>query len=377
MARPATEDKVHEFYCTSVSGLEEIVIDDLMTQLPGGSGFRSEKTGRHGRVFFHYERSPRRLLELNSVTNSFALLLEFRGVTSGRPGLVSLCEKIAQMNMVAARKLLAVCDPEAALDEYQLQASVRGRHRFSKDDLRRAVSSVLEKEHSLQPGSGSGGGGMRFHLQVADRRATLGLQLTSNRSPGSLEREGVARPFLYCIGRLLDLGAEATVVVSACGPDAHLHLSPSAPLNMAIGCHHERHQGQPDSPPSLEAADQQAPTQAIGAVGRPIRTVGRTVRTVGLSTDLPFGMSRVDCIVTNEAGVPPAATKGSLSECARILKPEGIAVVVTTSPAEFVQQIMQGELPFAIGASLSAVVAGRKYVIFVLERLDLQSISGV
>jgi hypothetical protein len=363
MVKPAADDKVHEFYCTSVSGLEEIVIDDLMTQLPGGSGFRSEKTGRHGRVFFHYERSPRRLLELNSVTNSFALLLEFRGVTSGRPGLVSLCEKIAQMNMVAARKLLAVCDPEAALDGYQLQASLRGRHRFSKDDLRRAVSSVLEKKHSLQPGSGSGGGGMRFHLQVADRRATLGLQLTSNRSPGSLEREGVARPFLYCIGRLLDLGAEATVVVSACGPDAHLHLSPSAPLNMAIGCHHERRQAQPDSPPSSEAADQQVPTHAI--------------RTVGLSTDLPFATSRVDCIVTNEAGAPRAATKGSLSECARILKPEGVAVVITASPAEFVQQIMQGELPFAIGASLSAVVAGRKYVLFVLERLDLQSISGV
>ena len=266
-------------------------------------------------------------------------------VTSGRPGLMGLCQKIAQMNIGAARKLLAACDPEASLEQYQLQSSLRGRHRFSKEDLRHAVGSVLGKEHNLHPGPGDGGG-MRFHLQVVDRRAMLGLQLTSNRSPGSLEREGVARPFVYCIGRLLDLGADATVVIDACGPDAHLHLWPSGPPYMAIGCHHERRRTQPDSRQGSEGVDSQVSN--------------RVIRTVGLSTALPFGASRIDCIVTNQAGVPPPATKGSLLECARILKPEGIAVIITASPAQFVQQIMHGELPFAIGASLSAVVAGRK-----------------
>ena len=86
-------------------------------------------------------------------------------------------------------------------------------------------------------------------------------------------------------------------------------------------------------------------------------------------------MSRVDYVVTNEAGVEAATSQESLMECARILKPQGVAVIITASPTEFVQQIVHGELPFSISASLSAVVAGRKYVLFVLERLDLQSIS--
>ena len=357
MAGSAAEDKIHRFFCTTIAGLEEIVVDDLMAQLPGSSGYRSEKAGRHGRVFFEYRRSPRRLPELDSVTNAFGLLLDFRGVTSGRPGLAGLCGKIAQMNVRAAQRLLAACEPDAHVERYQLQASLRGRHRFTRSDLRQAVSTVLEKEHGLQPGRGEG---MRFHLQVADRRATLGLQLTNCRSPGALERDGISGPLLYCIGRLLDLQSEEIVVLNACGPQAHRHLWRSGPPRAAVACHHERVGGA-------------LPERAGSSAG----SSGLTLLAVGSAIHLPFESSGVDCVVTNETGLPQPAARSSLRECSRILKPQGIAVVITAEPREFVELIMHGGLPLAITASLPAFVAGRKYVIFLLEKLDLLSIEGI
>ena len=349
------EDKLHDFYATSISGFEEVVLDDLKSHFPGASRCKAEKGGRQGRIFFRFPRSPRRLLELRSATNIFGLLTDFRAVTPGQPGLRRLCTKIGQLNLHAARNLLAACRPDADPTRFHLQVSLRGRHRFSRQDLRRAVCTTLEQSHGLIRARGRDV--LRLDLKVIDRRALFGVQLAGRRSPGRIEREGLTGPLAFCLGRLLGLSGWEVVVLCSGGVDALTEISHSGPPRLLVGCQLDssqwKHPEPDNTPPS---------TPGVNVI-------------ITSSCNIPIATSSADCVIAVGARDLPSSGRQVLREYARILRPNGLAMILTSLPAELVQLLLGADLPFEIAATQSILLGGRRYSLFALERLDLLSLG--
>jgi hypothetical protein len=91
--------KVHDYFVTVTGGLEDVALREIKSTLKGVSQIHVNKRQRQGRIHFRYERSPKRLLELKTVEGVFALLRIFRGVTTGRPGLIRIAEEISTLDL--------------------------------------------------------------------------------------------------------------------------------------------------------------------------------------------------------------------------------------------------------------------------------------
>ena len=112
MPSRAGTEKIHDFFITTVSGLEKAVLESLRAQLAGATGFETESDRRNGRIYFHYTRSPVKLTAVRSALAVAGVVSRFRGVTVGGPGLERVCERLRRADLSAARNLVRACHPE-------------------------------------------------------------------------------------------------------------------------------------------------------------------------------------------------------------------------------------------------------------------------
>ena len=195
-------DKVYDFYLTTVGGLEEVVERDLRYNLKGLSRTRIDSGGRLGRLFFRYERSPARLLDIRSSERIFAFLGSFRGVTVGQPGLVRIAERVLEADLVPAVALHDILHGPKEEARFSLTCTVSGDHRFSSSEVHQIVQTVMEAKYEVNPEEE--GAPYRLHLQVLGKRALFGLELSG---PDAEERQAqVPRSLAYCMGLLAKVG---------------------------------------------------------------------------------------------------------------------------------------------------------------------------
>ena len=172
-------EKVRHFFATTVGGLEEVALQDMKRRLRAIDQVRVERRQRHARIFFYYERSPRKLLELRCVDNLFVLLAMIRGVTVGRPGLMRIAEQVARADLIPG---IALHDTLHGLKPdpwFKLTCTGGRSHRFSASELHQVVKTVVEAKYGIP----TEGEGMPYslHLHLDGKNAVLGLQLSPRR----------------------------------------------------------------------------------------------------------------------------------------------------------------------------------------------------
>jgi len=322
------ESKLYHFYATAISGLEEVVLDELRACLPGLEQVKLERGRRHGRIFFVYARSPRHLLELRAPLNLFALLAEVRQVTVGRPGMERLAARLEQVELQPALRLLRACGAQVDPKRFQLSTTLQGAHRFARAELAGRVQGLLAQGHGLEPGGSRGV--LRFHLQVEGNRALFGLQLAPSRSHLLLERGGLSGPLAWCMARLLPAAGREALVALGCSPAGVEEIARACSPGRLVACAAERQRG-----PAGDWLVAQA-----GA--------------------LPLRAACVELVL--------AAAVSSLEELARILKPGGVAALLVAEPRAFAAAAREVGA-FGVAARLPINIKGRRHLLLLLERL--------
>jgi hypothetical protein len=70
----SSNSKVLRYWAVVAAGFEQVALEEMTDELPGLRIDRLEKGRSQVKIFFTYERSPRRLLDLRSVQAVYALI---------------------------------------------------------------------------------------------------------------------------------------------------------------------------------------------------------------------------------------------------------------------------------------------------------------
>lgn len=354
-------DKVYDYYATTVAGLEDLVVADLRGQLKQIDRVRVERGQRHGRVHFHYERSPRRLLDLRSVENLFARVGEARGLTVGPQSLSRVASGLRGMAWGPALGLFDRLHGPPERPAFVVTPHLDRERRFSSGDVCRVAQAALSSLLAF-PADPSNPF-YNIHLHFARDRALVGLQLFRGRAwkrayrrasrPGSLE--GTAA---YLIGRLTEPGPRDCFLDPACGAGTTLiERGLAAPARFLLGGDSDRD--------ALRAARESAAAAGVraclacwDAACLPLRdaAVDR------LTANLPYGKQ-----VAFLRGPDPEATL--LREMARALRPGGLAVVMTVDAKAVEGIVARREVAFRVVRTLQVSIRGVRPTVFVMKRI--------
>lgn len=340
------EGKIYQYYASALSGLEEVVADELQSRLPGLTQLRLERGKRQGRVFFTHRRSPRLLLDLRTPLNLGGILAQVQGITVGQPGLERLLNQLEKVDFQSAQHLLKACEPEADEGRFQLSVTMQGAHRFSKGEVVGQVQGLLERR-GLKPGEGLGH--LRLQLQVEGQRAVLGMQLGPNRARHCLEEGGIGGPLASCLGHLLPATGNEVLVVMGFSPGGVAELAGSGGRAALI---------------------------ALGSVLSP-GTGAQCLAARSQLAFLPLGEGSADLVL---AAQPEPPFHPWIAELARILHPGGVAAVLAAE-SRALAALLQTSGEFAPVAGLPINLKGRPFTLWMLERLEegepLLGIEGV
>ncbi|MEC7227534.1 MAG: hypothetical protein VXW00_11745 [Candidatus Latescibacterota bacterium] len=199
----SSNSKVLRYWAVVAAGFEQVALEEMTDELPGLRIDRLEKGRSQVKIFFTYERSPRRLLELRSIQAVYALIAEAKGITVGKPGLLHLVGQIAKADFGAAQRLATVLDPQREVDVCHVNATIKGRHRFGVSELIFRVQEVLKVEFGMTFGVPEGG--LLLQLQVRGRNAVMGMRL---RTAQPSQHHAAA----FCMGRILCLEPEDRIL---------------------------------------------------------------------------------------------------------------------------------------------------------------------
>ena len=325
------EAKVFRYCAAALAGLEEVVADELKSELADLEQVRLDRRRRQGRVFFTYRRSPCRLLHLRTPLSLYGVLAQVQGITVGPPGLERLLAQLQGFDLAAAQRLLRGSEPEADPWQFQLSVTLQGAHRFTKSQVVQRLQAQLRARGLVQ---GQGQGLLRLQLQIEGPRALLGLQLGPNRADACVGEGGIGGPLAACVDRLLP--ATGTEVL------------------LTLGCNW-------DGAEILAAGARRAGVIAVDPEGRRVRD-GWAGWVRGLPGELPVADEAVDLVLA--AGPGPAA---GLGEVARVLHPGGVAALLAPRSPVLAARLSSSP-EFAILAGLPINLKGRVQVLWLLER---------
>jgi len=354
-------DKVYDYYATTVAGLEDLIVADLRRQLKEIDRVRVERGRRHGRIHFHYERSPRRLLDLRSVENLFALVGEARGLTVGPQSLGRIASGLRGMAWGPALRLFDALHGPPEHPAFVVTPHLDRERRFTSGEVCRAAQAALSSSLSL-PADPSRPC-YNIHLHFVRDRALVGLQLFRGRAwkrpyrrvprPGSLEGT-----VAYLIGRLTEPGPRDRFLDPVCGAGTTLiERGLTAPAQVLLGGDADRD--------ALTAARQGASAAGVrvclacwDAACLPLRD-GAVDR---LTANLPYGKQ----VAPLRGPAPEAAL---LREMARALRPGGLAVVMAADAKAVEGVVERGEAALRVVRTLRISIRGVSPTVFVMKRL--------
>jgi tRNA (guanine6-N2)-methyltransferase len=350
--------KVYDYYATTVSGLEQVVAADLKHSLGEIQSLQIERGRRHGRLFFRYERSPKKLLELRSVDNLFALLTRVRNVTVGHPGLQQIADAIGRIDLQPAMSLHDKLHGDKEKATCRLICTVGGDHRFSTGDLYRAVSDTLAANGT---GIEAEQSAYILHLQVKGGKALLGFQLAQSRLrnrdyrretvPGGLEATAA-----YCMALLAEIKPGDVCLDPMCGGATLL-------IEAALGFGPGRLIGGDISPEALAAA-RQNDAAARTKIDLMQWDAGR----------LPLNSTSVDVLLCNlpfDKKVSYAEGDSGtfiLEELTRVIRPGGRAVLLTSDREAMESFLEYGRSSFTCKRRLPLRLRGVEPFLYLLEK---------
>jgi len=352
-------EKVYDYYVTTAGGLEEVVLKDLRHRLKGVTQIRMDRGRRHGRIFFHYERSPGRLMALRSVDNVYARLAEVGGITVGKPGLLRIAERVARLDLAPAMALHDVLHGPKDARKFALTCTAGRDHRFSAGELYRTIRSALRPSYELVPEES--GPAYSLHLQVTGSRALLGLQLSMRRMRARYYRlagvpGGLEATVAYCMAFLARVEARDICLDPMCGSGTIL-------IETGLGFAPRTLIGGDVSREALCAARENADAsaQTVGLTGWDAgRLPLRDASADKLLCNLPFGKRTTTARYEG--------TGSHLKEFFRVLRPGRTAVLLTEDKDGMKKALEERRTGFDLIQQLPVHLRGVNPSIYVLKR---------
>ena len=309
-------EKVYDFYVTTAGGMEDVVLSELQDTLTQITQVRVEKGRRIGRIFFRYTRSPQKLLALRGVENVFALLAEFGGVTVGQPGLLKVAKQIGNVDLIPAAVLHDILHGLKEEASFQLSCTVGKGHRFAASELHQMVQAVLTLKYNLEPSRVD----MPYQVQVQLRgkRGLVGLQLSGReqrkRAYRFVEVDGDLPPSVaYCLGKLARVQKHHVCLDVRCGGGTTLiELGTRQDTRGLVGI-----EAYPDVVFAARENAQIAELDVHFATSDP--------------EAIPVADATIDraiCNLMRRKGEPPIGLGSFFEELTRVLKKDGVAIVV-------------------------------------------------
>ncbi|MBT4141038.1 MAG: hypothetical protein HOE48_24230 [Candidatus Latescibacteria bacterium] len=308
-------EKVYDFYVTVAGGMEDVAQAEIKKKLGKISDLRVVRGRRLSRIFFHYERSPKKLLELQSVAKVYALLANISGVTVGQPGLLRIAQRVGKVDLVPAAVLHDILHGVKDEVGFRLSCTTGKGHRFSASELHQIVQTLLTMKYEIDDGVNRP---YILHLRIEGNRALFGLQLVTER-----ERERAHYP----------VQIRGDVQPSVAFALAQLIRFRKGDIVLDIRCG--------GGQPLIEAGLAQMPGYKIGldffsdiVSGMQENTRSADVSVAGLVGDcvvLPIRNAGVTKVIGNlvpRKGVPPVGLFNLFSELVRVIKPDGQAFLI-------------------------------------------------
>lgn len=307
-------EKVYDFYVTVAGGLEDLVVAEIKQRLGKVSDLKVIRGRRLSRVFFHYERSPRKLLELRTVDRVYALLANVSGITVGQPGLLKIAQTIGQVDLIPSAVLHDILYGVKDEVGFRLSCTTGKGHRFSASEVHHIVQTVLTMKYEVDDGVDRP---YVLHLRVEGNRALFGLQLVTQKEREAnylIQVRGDLQPSVaHCLAKLLRLRRNDKVLDLRCGGGQTLIEAGLANMQgrfIGMDYFSDIAQG------FLENA-QQTQVQVNSLVGE--------------GAVLPFANASLNKVFGNlipRSGSPPIPLFQLFSELVRVIVPDGQALLI-------------------------------------------------
>lgn len=342
------EEKLYSYEVTCAGGLEDVLIDEIRTLVGKRiEGMRDER-GEVGRVFFQYEGSPRRLLELECAAGIAVIVAEMHDVTVGQPGLARIGQGLATLPLAAMGRLAKLVDEDVDTTGYRLRVSQRGSHRFDVSETEATIAAAL----ATQLAPSHTGFDLEFRLQK--RRAQLKLALRYGTHAGAVEQRGIPGPMIAAIVRMLGLddtddlllvqgqreAAAAAGRVSG-GQVTCVRRTKPAVRSQTTSC---------GSQPIVVGADDRLPIQ-------------------------PGSMTAAILVLADDDAVMPGLAAERLSQAVGCVAEEGVIAALVPSSEGFAARLPQWGLPVEVIGAFPVHVRRRRWALFLLGRLDLLQLA--
>ncbi len=328
-ARPSEIEKVYDFFATAPGGLDGFTEKELRS-LKGVRDLRIDRRRRQSRVHFRFERSPRRLLDLRTVSAIFADLGKVEDVTVGRPGMLRVADALARMDIIPSVALFDVLNGPPRNPGVRVTCTVGRGHRFSAGELQQVLLTVLAAQYDLDAGEQSGP--YTIHVSIERRRARVGLRLAT---------PGVRDHTHALVGGELPSPVAAAVALIGQPRAGERWLDPVCRGGGSL----------------IEAGLLQAITlTALDTHEACVRAAAINSAAAGLSLatsiwdgrHLPCRGEAVDCVVADLTRRDVFDLPDLMRVCQPALKPEGRLVVVTDRDREVEARAEAGNLPFRL-----------------------------
>jgi tRNA (guanine6-N2)-methyltransferase len=350
---------VNRYYALSIPGLEKVAWREIQTRLRDVELFGEDQ----GRLLFSYPGDPRELLFLRSVESLYVFIRNIKGISRSRKSLGDVFRIVRSADLETASRLHKQAHRSKGKKKltFKVTSSMLGRHNFRRADLQKAVESAIIARHGwtmdrLNPM-------LEVRIDLEEEEALLGLRITDEsmrqRSYKVVHLPASLKPTVaYCMALLSEPSPADVFVDPMCGAGTIV-------IERAMAGAYSRILGGDVEETVVKAARDNA-----DASRKSIDLALWDVSAVPLQDD------SVDKVVCN---LPFGKQSGSRSgnralyshffrETARILKPGGMAVLLTTE-TELMRELTRQYRAMHLRRYLKIDLLGLRACIYIIDRM--------
>lgn len=357
-------DRPTTYYAHTMPGLERVAGNEIWGRLQGASvkGFRTVRN-KNGLVLFDYAGDPRNLLELRTTEDVFVLMAHVHKVAQGYQGLSAVHETLRRAPTVrsalSVHKQATDAKPKSHLS-FRVISRMASSQPFRRIDLQRRVEKALQKRRPIPWHRVDSGEDVEVWANLIGSEFICGLRLSdpsmrhgeykTAHVPASL-RPSVAGAMV----RLSQPQRDDVFLDPMCGAGTIL-------IERGLAEWHSLLLGGDIDDEALQAA-----AENMGPRHKP-RQLFRWD-----ACRLPLRPHSIDRIVCNppfgekshSQRSLPALYKSFFKEVGRVLKPGGIAVILTSKTRLF-KSVLKEAPALEIIRDQPLQILGKKAIIFVI-----------
>ncbi len=349
----------NRYYALSIPGLEKVAWREIQAKFRDVQLIGEDR----GRFLFSYPGDPRELLFLRSVESLYAFIRNIKGISRSRKSLGDIFRIVRSADFEAASRLHKQAHRSKGKKKltFKVTSSMLGRHNFRRADLQKAVESAIiarcgwtiDRQNPI----------LEVRIDLKEDEALLGLRITDEamrqRSYKVVHLPASLKPTVaYCMALLSEPSPADVFVDPMCGAGTIV-------IERAMAGAYSRILGGDVEETVVRAARDNADASR--------KSIDLALWDI---SNMPLQDDSVDKVVCN---LPFGKQTGSRSsnralyshffrETARILKPGGMAVLLTTE-TELMRELTRQYRAMHLRRYLKIDLLGLRACIYIIDRM--------